>query len=47
MPIAGNQPDAVRAIIGQAGENLTGPLVSESELTGDAVVSVSEPLTIP
>lgn len=46
MPIARNQPDAVKAIIGDAGENLTGPLVSVHDLTGDAVVSVSESLTV-
>jgi hypothetical protein len=47
MPIARNQPDEVKAIIGEHGENLTGPLVSTETITGDAVVSVSEPLAVP
>lgn len=47
MPIARNQPDEVKAIIGDAGENLTGPLVSEESITGDAVVSVSDQLVVP
>jgi hypothetical protein len=47
MPIARNQPEDVKAIIGDAGENLTGPLVSEESITGDAVVSVSEQLVVP
>ncbi|MBM7331580.1 hypothetical protein JS562_53195, partial [Agrobacterium sp. S2] len=47
MPIARNQPDAVKAIIGEHGENLTGPLVSAESITGDAVVEVSEKLVVP
>lgn len=47
MPIARNQPDEVKAIIGDAGENLTGPLVSKESITGDAVVSVSSQLVVP
>lgn len=47
MPIARNQPDEVKAVIGDAGENLTGPLVSEESITGDAVVSVSDQLVVP
>lgn len=47
MPIARNQPDVVKAVIGDAGENLTGPLVSEESITGDAVVSVSDQLVVP
>lgn len=47
MPIARNQPDEVKAVIGEAGENLTGPLVSEESITGDAVVSVSDQLVVP
>lgn len=47
MPIARNQPDEVRAIIGESGENLTGPQVSKEPITGDAVVEVSGPLVIP
>ncbi|GEL48472.1 hypothetical protein CHO01_35880 [Cellulomonas hominis] len=47
MPIARNQPDDVKAVIGDAGENLTGPLVTEESITGDAVVSVSDQLVVP
>jgi len=47
MPIARNQPDEVKAIIGEHGENLTGPQVSKESITGDAVVEISEPLVIP
>lgn len=47
MPIARNQPDDVKATIGEHGENLTGTQVSKESITGDAVVSVSEPLVIP
>lgn len=47
MPIARNQPDEVKAVIGEAGENLTGSLVSEESITGDAVVSVSDQLVVP
>ncbi|NMR21659.1 hypothetical protein [Cellulomonas fimi] len=47
MPIARNQPGEVKAVIGDAGENLTGPLVSEESITGDAVVSVSDQLVVP
>lgn len=47
MPIARNQPDEVKAVIGEAGENLTGLLVSEESITGDAVVSVSDQLVVP
>jgi len=47
MPIARLQPNEVRALIGEAGENLTGPLVSMHDITGDAVVEVREPLVIP
>jgi hypothetical protein len=47
MPIARNQPDEVKAVIGDAGEHLTGPLVSEESITGDAVVNVSEQLVVP
>lgn len=46
MPIARNQPDAVKAIIGEHGENLTGSLVESEDITGDAVVSVEEALEI-
>lgn len=46
MPIARNQPDSVRAVIGENGENLTGPLVETEDITGDAVVSVEETLEI-
>ncbi|PRB41075.1 hypothetical protein CQ020_14330 [Arthrobacter sp. MYb23] len=41
LPIARNQPAEIRACIGKAGENLTGPLVSIEEITGDKVASVS------
>lgn len=47
MPIARNQPDEVKAIIGEHGENLTGAQVSTEDITGDAVVVTSEPLVIP
>jgi len=46
MPIARNQPDAVRAVIGEHGENLRGAAVGIEEITGDAVVSMSQVLTI-
>lgn len=47
MPIARNQPAEVRAVIGDAGENLTGPLVGVESITGDAVVSVGDQLAVP
>ncbi|MGC5168124.1 hypothetical protein [Luteimicrobium sp. DT211] len=47
MPIARNQPAAVRAIIGAHGENLTGSAVSKDSISGDAVVTVEEKLVIP
>ncbi|MBD7998656.1 hypothetical protein [Oerskovia gallyi] len=47
MPIARNQPEQVTSIIGEHGENLTGPQVSTEDGTGDAVVATSEPLIIP
>lgn len=42
LPIARNQPVQVQSCIGSAGEHLTGPLVSEEEITGDNVASLSE-----
>ena len=47
MPIASNQPEEVQAIIGNTGENLTGPLVSTETITGDAVVAVNDQLVVP
>ncbi len=47
MPIARNQPDEVKAIIGRKGEYLTGPRVHAESITGDAVVDVSDVLVIP
>lgn len=47
MPIARNQPDAVKEIIGETGQNLTGPMVSSESITGDAVVEASDELVIP
>lgn len=41
LPIARNQPVQVQNCIGSEGENLTGPLVSEEEITGDNVASIS------
>lgn len=47
MPIARNQPDEVRAVMGDGGQNLTGPLVGEESITGVAVVSISDQLVVP
>ena len=46
MPIARNQPEAVKAIIGEHGENLTGPQVQHDDITGDAVVSATKEVVI-
>jgi hypothetical protein len=40
LPIARNQPPAVRDCLGEAGELMTGPLVSQESITGDFVVAV-------
>jgi len=45
LPIARNQPASVQACIGEAGELLTGPLVSTEEITGDKVASLDELVT--
>lgn len=34
MPVANTQADSVKEIIGEAAENLSGPLVKESEIEG-------------
>lgn len=39
LPIARNQPEAVQACLGEAGELMTGALVSKEEITGDFVAS--------
>lgn len=44
MPVAVNQPESVRAVIGAHGENLTGPLVTQD--LGNAFVMVEAKLTI-
>jgi hypothetical protein len=44
MPIAINQPDDVKAVIGEHGEYLTGPLVKQ--VYGSAKVNVDKKLTI-
>lgn len=46
LPIARNQPESVQACIGSAGEELTGPLVSADEITGDNVASLEETVTL-
>lgn len=47
MPIARDQPERVTSVIGEHGENLTGPKVGTEDVTGDTVVATSEPLIIP
>jgi hypothetical protein len=46
LPIARNQPDEIQECIGKAGENLTGPLVSIEEITGDKVASIDVLVTV-
>lgn len=47
MPIARNQAQDVKDIIGGHGEHLAGPLVETESITGDAVVTVDTVLTVP
>lgn len=42
LPIARNQPETVRACLGEAGELMTGPLVSQEPITGDFVAAVEQ-----
>lgn len=46
MPIARNQPDEVQECIGEAGEKLSGPLVTPEEITGDNVASIDTVVTV-
>lgn len=47
LPIARNQPPSVQTCIGEAGEYLTGSLVSVEDITGDRFASVDVPVTLP
>lgn len=46
LPIARNQPEEVQECIGEAGELMTGPLVSTEEITGDQFASLDVAVTI-
>lgn len=46
MSIARLQPEAVQAVIGRAGELMTGPLVSRDDITGDNSIDYTSDVTI-
>lgn len=46
FPIARNQPEQVKACIGDRGELITGPLVSENDITGDNLASIEQRVII-
>ncbi|NQX36448.1 hypothetical protein [Herbiconiux sp. VKM Ac-2851] len=46
LPIARNQPGLVQACIGDAGQNLTGVLVSTDEISGDKFASLDAVVVI-
>ena len=46
LAIARNQPESVRACIGEMGELMTGPLVGREEISGDFYASLDELVTV-